>query len=230
MPYVKRMICLANSYKPRGRCIAGKEVLAENRYGGWIRPVSSRPGEEVSLSECRYRDHVVPNLLDIIDVPLLTPAPNQHQSENHTLDPERRWVRTGSFSWAELEPLCDRPRSLWINRESTRLGQNDCLTQSEASLFRTSLFLIKMKDFTVELGSKVWDGVKTRVYRGVFRYGNADHNLSVTDPAVRDAFADKSEGVYPLRNVYLCISLTEPYEEDGRCHKLVPAVIANPPL
>jgi hypothetical protein len=54
--------------------------------------------------------------------------------------------------------------------------------------------------------------------------------LSVTDPAVRDAFARKDEGEYPFTDVYLCISLTERYDEDGRHHKLVAAIVKNPPL
>ena len=54
--------------------------------------------------------------------------------------------------------------------------------------------------------------------------------LSVTDPVVRGAFAGKEETDYPLNDIYLCVSLTEPYEHDDRCHKLVAAVIVNGPL
>ena len=38
---VKRIVCLANSRKRGGRCVAGKELLADGRAGGWIRPVSA---------------------------------------------------------------------------------------------------------------------------------------------------------------------------------------------
>jgi hypothetical protein len=50
VPYKKTIVCLANSIKDNGRCIAGREVLA-NRYGGWIRPVSDRATAELSLAE-----------------------------------------------------------------------------------------------------------------------------------------------------------------------------------
>ena len=34
MAYVKRIVCLANSFKPGGSCIAGREVIG-NGFGGW---------------------------------------------------------------------------------------------------------------------------------------------------------------------------------------------------
>jgi len=55
MAYLKTIVCLANSFKTDGRCVAGREVRA-NGYGDWIRPVSARETAEVSLSDCRYKD------------------------------------------------------------------------------------------------------------------------------------------------------------------------------
>jgi hypothetical protein len=51
--------------------------------------------------------------------------------------------------------------------------------------------------------------------------------MSVTDPVLLKGFILKQEGEYPYEDVYLCLSLTQPYR-DGRCHKLVAAVIRNP--
>lgn len=228
MAYVKRIVCLANSYKPRGRCIAGKEVLATGEYGGWIRPVSARPTAEVSLFECEYRDNTIPMLMDIIDVPMRFAAPQNHQTENHVID-IGRWVKRGKLSWDELKELCEQPESIWINSDHTNQGQYDCISREEAATFGNSLMLIHKKDFTVEVTSRIWDGVRSRTYRGKFDHNGAHYNLSVTDPVVRDVFQEHKEGDYPLKDVYLCISLTEPYKDD-RCYKLVAAVIGNPPL
>jgi len=91
MSYLKRIVCLANSYKTGGLCIVGREIV-QNGFGNWVRPVSNRPTAEVSFLEYRYADNTSPRLLDIIDIPLLNPQPRQHQTENHVVDRTQRWV------------------------------------------------------------------------------------------------------------------------------------------
>jgi len=76
------IVCLANSRKPHGRCIAGREVL-KNGYGGWIRPVSARSSAEISLEELRYENGREPQILDVITIPMIAAAPRVHQTENH---------------------------------------------------------------------------------------------------------------------------------------------------
>ena len=230
MAYLKRIVCLANSYKPPdGRCIAGRELLPNGNHGGWVRPVSARATAEVSFSEYKYQNGQSPKLLDIIDVPLLSALPRNHQTENHVIAAES-WVKKGQFAWDDLEQLRDRPASIWINSDHTRAGVYDCMSPAEAETLQNSLLLIKKKDFTVEVGSSTWDGRTKRIYRGKFDYKGTHYNFSLTDPAARAAFSAKDEGDYPLTDVYLCVSLTEPYKEDTRCHKLVASIIKNPPL
>jgi hypothetical protein len=163
-------------------------------------------------------------------VPLLSAVPKNPQTENHILDPKSWWIKKGALQWEELEQLREEPSSLWANNNHTKAGVNDCITSEAASTVQNSLLLIKKKDFTVEVGFKTWDGVRSRTYRGNFKYKGISYSLSITDPAVRNAFARKDEGQYQLTDVYLCISLTEPFDEDGRCHKLVAGVMRNPPL
>lgn len=227
MPYVKQIVCLANSYKPPGgRCIAGKEVNAKG-FGGWIRPVSTRPTAEVSYQEFRYADHTSPALLDIIDIPMSQAAPHNHQTENHVIA-AGQWVKRGVLAWPDVPQLLDRPSSLWVNRDSTALGVNDCMSQAEAATIQESIFLVQPTDFVLTIGTNPWSGKPS--YRGKFSYKGIPYNLSMTDPAARDAFAGKAAGEYPIPDAYICVSLTEPYAQDGRCHKLVAAIITNPPL
>ncbi len=225
MPYSKTIVCLANSYKPpSGRCIAGREMLAEG-FGGWIRPVSDRETAEVSFAEYRYHNNQSPQLLDIVEIPFLKPQPIHHQTENHIIDARDRWEKKGELPWNRLAEMQDRPASLWINSDSTTAGLYDRISQAEAATAHNSLVLISPKNFSVEVGKNYWTGRKT--FRGAFVYNRKHHNLSVTDPVVRDVFGLKDEGLYPLSNAYLCVSLTEPYEHDDKCHKLVAAVISQ---
>jgi len=228
MAYKKRIVCLANSYKPpNGRCFAGREVVGGG-FGGWIRPVSGRTTAEVQFSEYRYADNSVPKLLDIIEIPFLTADPRHHQTENHIID-AGHWARVGELPFPALEELLDRPASLWKNMEHTKGdGLNDCISQGEAFELSNSLVLIKPSKFEVQVGKHYWTGKRT--CRAAFSYNGVKYNLSITDPIARDAFVRKDEGFYPLTDVYLCVSLTEPYEHDDRCHKLVAAVLTNTPF
>jgi hypothetical protein len=228
MVYKKTIVCLANSYKPpNGRCIAGREVLT-NGYGGWIRPVSDRETAEVSFAEYRYQNNQGPQILDLVEIPLLRAQPFHHQTENHVIDAQGGWEKRGQLTWNQLEAIRDRPASLWINSDSTSAGIYDRISQTEAATVHDSLVLIRPENFSVEVGRNYWTGKKS--FRGTFSYNGTRHNLSVTDPVARDVFGPKEEGHYPLNDVYLCISLTEPYEHDDKCHKLVAAIISQQAL
>ncbi|HEX4166127.1 MAG TPA: hypothetical protein VHZ55_11695 [Bryobacteraceae bacterium] len=224
---VKTIVCLANSYKPPdGRCIAGREIVNQ-QWGGWIRPVSARETKEVLYQEYRYENGQSPQLLDVIDIPVLRAEPIRHQSENYVID-AGHWVKRGVIPWDQLEAIRDQPDALWINNDSTSAGTNDRISQEDAAHITNSMLLIRPDDFTIEVGTNYW--TSRRSYRASFRYRGTVHNLSVTDPAVRSAFATKEIGSYALQDVYLCISLTEPYEHDDKCHKLVAAIITGRPL
>ena len=77
------------------------------------------------------------------------------------------------------------------------------MSEAEALTLDSSLFLIKRKDFTIEVGSSTWAGKTKKTWRGKFDYRGMHHNFSVTDPVVRDAFSEKEDD-YLLNDVYLC--------------------------
>jgi hypothetical protein len=118
---LKRIVCLANSRKMSGRCVAGYE-LADGRPGDWVRPVSSREHEEVALEEQRYENGDIPQLLDIIDIPLVAARPRLHQPENWLLNPNFYWDKVGRFEVARLPSLLDAEGPLWINGYHTYNG------------------------------------------------------------------------------------------------------------
>ena len=141
MATAKRIVCLANSRKLNGRCIAGKE-LSRDQPVGWIRPVSAREHEEVSEYERQYQDGSDPRVLDIMDVPLLDARPKGYQQENWLLDPDNYWVKVGRATWSDLQRLADPVEPLWINGHSTYNGRNDKIPLSLAGDLKSSLRLV----------------------------------------------------------------------------------------
>lgn len=230
MNYSRKIVCLANSRKPSGRCVAGREVL-ESAYGGWIRPVSARPSAEVSLEERRYENGRDPQILDVIDIPMIAPVPRVHQTENHMIDAEGYWTKDAALTWADLPSLVERPASLWLNGLSTYHGTNDCVAQIDAARLTSSLYLIKPETLNVRAQTEggMFGPAKKRV-RADFRYNGMGYSFVVTDPVAEQAFLPRDEGAFPVNNVYLCVSLTEAYDGDGRCHKLVASIISEQPL
>ena len=85
MATTKRIVCLATSRIPQGRCIAGRE-LVDDCPGDWIRPVSTHGHQGVSKYERQYKDGSDPRLLDILDISLQKHQPRDHQRENWLLD------------------------------------------------------------------------------------------------------------------------------------------------
>ena len=229
MNYVKRIVCLANSRKHSGRCVAGKEIL-EPGYGAWIRPVSARASAEVSEEERRYENGRDPRVLDIIDVPMIGAARLLHQTENHIIDAAHYWAKLGELPWGELRHLVDEAASLWPNGDSTYRGLNDRVKLELASRLTNSLMLIAPETLTVHVGIEGAEfGNPRRRLRTHFKHRGTNYIWVVTDPVAERAFLGRPDGDYPLANVYLCLSLGEPHT-DGWCYKLVAAIISEQPF
>lgn len=221
---VKRIVCLANSRKMSGRCIAGKELLSGGRPGGWVRPVSAREHEEVSEYERQYQDGRDPRLLDVIDVPLLEHHPNEHQPENWLLDPDWYWTKVRTAAWDEMPRLIDPEAPLWVNGHSTFNGRNDRVPLDVARSLRDSLRLIKVPamDLVVHQPGIKFGDEKRRV-QGRFTYNREEYWLRVTDPVYERLYLQKPDGRYPISESCLTVSLGEPYE--GHCYKLIAGII-----
>lgn len=220
---VKRVVCLANSRKHSGRCIAGKELGSDGRPGAWVRPVSDRPSEEVSEHERRYQDGSDPQILDIIEIPLKNPAPKTYQSENWLLDPDHYWERVGQAKWKDLERLADDPEELWINTSSTYSGLRDRVSEADANELSGSLYLLNVEDLKLRVFAPgaAFNNPKRRVQAG-FEHRGMSYQLWVTDPVIERAYLAKSDGDYEIGECFLTVSLGEPH--NGDCYKLVAAV------
>jgi hypothetical protein len=223
MPTEKRIICLANSRKLSGRCIAGK-MLENKRDRGWLRPVSAREHEEVSERERQYEDGSDPAVLDIMDVPLLDPRPKLYQQENWLLDPDYYWGKVGRARWSDAAALADPAEKLWVNGHKTFHGQNDTIPLSVATGLCTSLHLVHAERMTVSVfkPGEAFGDPKRRV-QGHFHHAASDYKLWVTDPRYERKYLAAGDGDYTIGECLLTISLGEPYKDS--VYKLIAAII-----
>src|SRR5579863_1348418 len=191
MPETKEIVCLANSRKHSGRCIAGKEVLSHG-YGRWIRPVSARPSAEISEEERRYENGALPQVLDVIRIPIIGATPQLHQSENYVIDSEYYWVKRGELSWGDVNRLVEKPAPIWTNNDSTYYGLNDRVRVDLAAKLNSSLMLINPEDLTIKVVTEgaQFGNAKRRV-RADFRHAGAYYSLIVTDPGAERALLAK---------------------------------------
>jgi hypothetical protein len=207
-----KMVCLANSRRPGGHCVAGK-VLEDGVLGKWVRPVSENGG--IADDDVVFENGQVPKNLDIISVSLLAPAPSNHQVENHKNDKTRYWGHHGVYEKTALLKYLDTPVSLWQNGYGYK---NDRVPVDIAHTLDASLYLIKPDAFDVvvmDFGNKV---VKSDIF-----YNGEHYCFAITDPIIEKEYITRDPGSYKIDNALICVSLSEPFK--GDCYKLVASVI-----
>jgi hypothetical protein len=224
--YSKTILCLANSRKTSGRCIAGRE-LVNGKLGNWIRPVSAREHAELSEEDRRFENGRDPRVLDIIRIPMLEPKPHGFQIENHLIDARYYWTLEGRATLDQVHAAVDGAgRPLWGNHDSSYSGIHDRVLETSANPADGSLRLIEVGDLEISVaieGAEFGNG--KRKVRGRFTHGGVRHSLSITDPPVERRYFDGLDGAYPVGGAILCISLGEPYL--GNAYKLIAAVIVG---
>ena len=218
-----RIVCLANSTKLGGHCVAGR-VIASSGPGMWIRPVSDRPNEELSPLERCYADAIEPAVLDVVELGLLEHRPHLHQRENWLIDPSRRWRRLGTLlaERAVLDRFVSPEAELWAGDSNSAHGISDRVTLEQAELSGESLrFICVARAYlAVQLVNDSW---KSRI---AFEYGGVEYNLAVTDPTYNAPRDGLTRASVELGRTYLTVSLGEPFH--GFCYKLVAAIVEAP--
>lgn len=227
MSYTKTIICLANSRKLAGRCVAGKEWDGRTP-GPWCRPVSAKDRGELTAERWYYKTWRDPRLLDLIEVSLLGPRPSGCQTENHLVDTSFRWKFSGRISANCLVPVLDKPAGpLWVNGESTASGINDKIPAPVAERQPKSLVLVQpgLLKVTIAIEGEEFGCPRRRV-RGHFSLAGHDYALAITDPVIEAELKPKPDGSsVELRNPILCISLSEKFLSQNACYKLIAGVM-----
>ena len=150
--------------------MAGREVTSGGP-GAWIRPVSARPTEEVSETERQYEDGTDPQVLDVLDIPLVKHKPHDCQTENWVLDDTLYWKRDRQVGWKELLGYAESPKTLWTNDQSTYHGQNDEIERASADKLPNSLCVIRVPSVELRVFVPGADfGDPKRKVRGAFTF------------------------------------------------------------
>lgn len=215
----KHFICLANSYKRGGRCIAGVEVtLDANDHWSvqchsdgsprWIRPIDKNTEYgEITESDARFIPiYTVVKLTNVEICPHLSHSEDVFfslMSPVGMIHPSNEVIR--SFE--------DK-----VHHEifySTDLG----ISPEVYAQGNYSLMLIHPDCFKF-----VEDPTKNRAkYRMMFSYNGVSYDFSVTDPTFYEFVAQHPDTINTLNDLYLTLSIGLEYE--GRHHKLIAGVI-----
>lgn len=222
MSGVIEFLCLANSEKHRGRCVAGVRLDT----GGWIRPVQTRDGGAIHQSQYTTESGEEVQPLDSVRLHLRRPSPKYHQPEN--------WVISKDTSWELLETELQKPQSIALNAALQRSGEIFRTTENriaKAELRETfstqSLTLIQPQDIEFYVNKRDKRSNQPRIR---FNFDGHDYDFPITDPNWRNQVSGEQPGVLPTaddinggQSLLLTISLGEAYE--GWCYKIVAALL-----
>lgn len=220
---ITKIVCLANSRKYSGRCVAGKEILPA-AIGGWIRPIGETATGELSLSEIILRTGSEPGLLDVIALKV------GEEERKHAYQPENRfcgggWELDGTLPRSKLSDLADEVDHLWINGYHSHNGINDRMpVELVEQNVVSSLLFVPADDLHIIVGKDV-RGLK-KIWAD-FRHKGIKYRLHVTDPVIEADYMTRNFGRYLVDDPgpHLTVSIGEPFE--GFCYKLAAAVVLS---
>lgn len=224
---IETIVCLANSRKNSGRCVAGKRTSDNS----WFRPISNWAGHAISERDRLYSDGKTAQLLDVIEIPCIEKRPLGHQHENVLIDDEFYWRKKRSASWDDVLGLVDRGADLWVDGFSAYYNRNNRVPEKLIDEKGGSLRLIELDEMVLHAESKAPDfGNMKQIVRASFNYCGQCYKLDVTDPEFECACLEKGSGEYRIPSVVACISLSELHtNQNGEtfAYKLVASIITK---
>lgn len=214
----RKLVCLANSKRDGGRCVAGR-LVTDQGFGPWIRLVADEAGGPVPTS---YYWQFLPS--HIVEVPVASHVPVRHHTENHVMA-SGDWRRAGYMTWEELGKLVESPEGpLWLNGDSSSGGYNDRVPEACLRGLSRSLYLVRPEKVELQATYEQLRGWSRRRIRVSFDLRGEHYRLAVTDLEILNQ-AWEMGVVYPMEDALLCVSLGEAFK--GYAYKLAAAVITK---
>jgi len=228
---VKRMVCLANSWRGGERCVAGRE-WKNGEIGDWIRPIHSLQDGAVNKSERQYEGNVEPRVLDILDLSLQMPNPDtnfneiDHQSENWLLDSSVKWKKFSRMKPDNLDALA-KPEipDLWIAGSSSRYGKNDKIPSDVGDELTRSIGVVQLERVKIVVPKYINRNPENKV-RACFTYKGEEYKLSITDDEFMSRVKKKRDCEFTIPKCYATISVVK-LSDNGDFYRLVAAIFAQ---
>ncbi len=210
-----RLICLANSWRPGGRCVAGIDCAT----GQWVRPVPFQGGAIREDHTWLGGQCIAP--LDMIEMPLEAPTlATRFQRENCRVR-NWNWRHVGRAEVADVLAYCTTPeRILHSAGKVVEPAEMELLPPPRW----TSLELVRVNGVVFERDPRI-----ERRWQARFSLGQRgpEYRLPLTDP---EATLRLGAGERIMPHCLLTVSLTAPIEIGQHntrklCYKLVAGVI-----
>lgn len=197
-----RFVCLANSYKEGGRCVAGimldkrNNPIMEGGLPKWIRPVSDTEHGEISEEMVAHF-----NLLDILELKVENYVGEGYQSENATFE-EDSIQKIGTFDVGRLNKLCDERPALLASTAKA-------IHQDHIHRHSHSLTLVGVKDFEAyEQESEHHPGKQS--LRLSFTHEHNQYDFPITDPIFKYNYQYKADYLDNVEQMLLTLSVGLP--------------------
>lgn len=220
----KTIVCVANSFRKGGSCVAGIEVV-NGQLGPWVRPISHRQNQAISDYEKTYVDGSRLAMLDLVEISFDAHQPEHHQTENWLITNNVPWTKVGQATPDQLVGAVLPARTpLWKPAQSTYTGRNDQISGPVAHGFDWSLALIQPATAIVDVSHNPFSG-HNEVWVS-FAWAGTPHKIKLTDPVQFARFNTAVGDSHALQNPLLCISLARVWEDHNTASKLVAGLIA----
>ncbi len=220
------LLVLASSRKGGGRCVAGYDLEGKR----WIRPVSDLDDGALMLEHCAI-DAAWPKVLDIVRVDLGEARPLPWQPENWSLT-GAAWQRIDRLDPAAAPDVLDEvvDHDVTLLQSTNRKVAGDFLRDNPID---ASLTLSKPDELQWRIEQPSWGRQEKALFSAG---GKGQYDFHVTDLPIEERLHGLGLGVHPREavgidadaDVYLTISLGEPFNLNDDCYKLAAAVIALP--